>query len=52
MEIDGLDVVITSAEDILLAKREWFKVGESVEKWVESLGLDEQWRKARVLAGS
>jgi hypothetical protein len=45
VEIDGLDVVITSAEDILIAKLEWFKVGESVEKWVESLGLDKQWRE-------
>lgn len=72
-EIDGLSFVITSAEDILIAKLEWFKIGESerqledaagiirvqadkldtayVEKWVKSLGLSEQWLKARALAG-
>jgi len=72
-EIDGLSFVITSAEDILVAKLEWFKIGESerqladaagiiriqgdrldtayVEKWVEALELNDQWRKARALAG-
>ena len=73
VEMDGLNFVITSAEDILIAKLEWFKLGESerqledaagilriqgdkldtayVEKWVESLGLNGQLLKARVLAG-
>jgi len=73
VEIDGLTFTVTSAEDILIAKLEWFMIGESerqledaagiiriqgenldtayVENWVESLGLQEQWLKARALAG-
>jgi predicted nucleotidyltransferase len=73
VEIDGFELVITSAEDILLAKLEWFKIGESerqlddvagiiraqrdkldtayVEKWVEALGLNSEWLKARARAG-
>jgi hypothetical protein len=73
VEIDGLNFVITSAEDILIAKLEWFKIGESdrqledaagiiriqgdnldtgyIETWVGSLGLYEEWLKARALAG-
>ena len=72
-EMDGLNFVIASAEDVLIAKLEWFKMGESerqlndaagiiriqgerldvayIEHWIEALGLQEQWLKARHLAG-
>lgn len=67
-------VFLTSAEDILIVKLEWNKMGESarqledaagvirrqgaaldrdyVMRWIEELGLDEQWRKALALAAS
>jgi hypothetical protein len=71
--IAGVSVDVATAEDVLLAKLEFAKIGESarqiedaagiirrqgvdldrayVERWVRDLGLDEQWRKARSLAG-
>ena len=67
VEIDGLNFVITSAEDILLAKLEWFKIGESERQLADAAGiiriqgerldtadaleLNDQWRQARALAG-
>src|SRR4029077_14442288 len=72
-ELDGLHFVIARAEDVLISKLEWFKMGESerqlndaagiirrqgeqldiayIEHWIESLGLQEQWLRARQLAG-
>ena len=72
-EMDGLTFVVASAEDVLISKLEWLKMGESerqlndaagiiriqggrldiayVERWIESLGLQEQWLRARQLAG-
>ncbi len=73
VEMDGLIFVIARAEDVLISKLEWFKMGESerqlndaagiirvqgdrldlayVEHWIASLGLQEQWLRARQLAG-
>jgi hypothetical protein len=63
----GVRLTIASAEDVLIAKLEWAKMGESqrqiedaagiltrsknldrayLEKWVEQLGLQAQWRAA------
>ena len=72
-ELDGLHFVIARAEDVLISKLEWFKMGESerqlndaagiirvqgerldiayVERWIEVLGLGEQWKRALQLAG-
>jgi len=69
VELPDLSLVIATAEDVLIAKLEWAKIGESelqiadaagmikmqgdaldltyVEHWVESLGLQEQWRSAQ-----
>ena len=71
-ELDGLTFSIASAEDVVLSKLEWAKIGESerqlqdaagilqrqggeldfayLEKWLESLSLQKQWREARQLA--
>lgn len=38
-EIDGLNFVITSAEDILIAKLEWFKIGESERQLEDAAGI-------------
>jgi hypothetical protein len=68
-EVEGIRLTIASPEDVILAKLEWAKVGESerqlidvagilrmqsdhldfqyVEHWVETLGLQRQWRAAR-----
>jgi hypothetical protein len=69
VDLPELSLVIATAEDVLIAKLEWAKIGESelqlddaagmirmqghaldlpyVERWVESLGLQEQWQLAR-----
>jgi hypothetical protein len=69
----GMDVAIATAEDVVLAKLEWSKLGQSdrqledaagvlrargeeldnayLAHWVAELGVEEQWRKARSLAG-
>ena len=39
VEIDGLNFVITSAEDILIAKLEWFKIGESDRQLEDAAGI-------------
>jgi len=39
VEIDGLTFVITSAEDILIAKLEWFKIGESQRQLEDAAGI-------------
>jgi hypothetical protein len=68
VEFQGLEMFITSAEDLIIAKLEWGKRGESdrqiedaagilrirgneldrdyIVKWVEDLGLAEQWTEA------
>jgi len=70
----GLDLSITRAEDMVVAKLEWAKLSNSerqvrdvteilsiqgsaldldhIERWVEELGLAEQWAAARDLAQS
>lgn len=67
--IAGTRVQLATAEDVLIAKLEWHKLGESerqiedaagiirrqgdaldhayIERWVEELGLSEQWKTAR-----
>jgi hypothetical protein len=40
-EIEGLRIPIASAEDIVLAKLEWAKLG-----WIRDLGLERQWETA------
>lgn len=69
VDLPELSLVMATAEDVLIAKLEWAKIGESVlqlddaagmiqmqgnaldllyvERWVESLGLQEQWRVAQ-----
>lgn len=69
----GIPVYAATAEDILIAKLEWAKLGESerqlrdasgiiaiqgdsldvtyVERWVSALSLENEWRRARALAG-
>jgi hypothetical protein len=71
-DLAGLSLSVATAEDILIAKLEWAKIGESqrqledaaaivrvkgdlldrayVERWINELGLDEQWSAARRLA--
>ena len=71
--VAGVRVDLATPEDILIAKLEWAKIGESerqiedvagiierqrdaldsvyVERWVEQLGLEEQWRKALAKSG-
>jgi hypothetical protein len=71
--IQGVNLYIATPEDILIAKLEWAKTGESdrqiedaagviatqgsnldrayVQRWVEELGLQEQWRRALQRAG-
>jgi hypothetical protein len=68
-EVEGMRLTIATAEDVLLAKLEWAKMGESdrqlidaagiikvqgntldtsyIERWVEQLGLEQQWLAAR-----
>ena len=69
--IESTNVVVASAEDVIVAKLEWAKLSESerqlrdaasilstrrtdldvtyIETWVERLGLDDQWSKAKAL---
>lgn len=69
----GIPVYAATAEDILIAKLEWAKMGESerqlrdasgiiaiqgdnldvpyVERWVAALSLENEWERARALAG-
>jgi len=69
LELDGLRLYFASAEDVLIAKLEWAKLGTSsrqiedaagiialqgnqldtayVERWVNALGLQEQWSAAQ-----
>lgn len=73
LEFEGLSLFMASAEDVLLAKLEWAKLGASerqiedaagilrirsneldrdyLERWVEDLGVEEQWHRAREAAG-
>jgi hypothetical protein len=68
-EVEGMRLTIATPEDVLLAKLEWAKMGDSerqlvdaagivkvqgealdmdyVERWVEDLGLQQQWLAAR-----
>lgn len=68
-EVEGTRLTIASPEDVLIAKLEWAKMGDSerqlvdaagilqaqhdvmdlpyVERWIKSLGLEEQWRAVR-----
>jgi hypothetical protein len=39
VEIDGLSFLVTSAEDILIAKLEWFKIGESERQLEDAAGI-------------
>ncbi len=72
-QIDSVDVFALTAEDVVISKLEWGKMGESsrqledvsgvlkvqqdsldhsyIEKWVRELGLDNEWSRARKLAG-
>jgi len=72
-EIEQVPLYAATAEDTIIAKLEWAKMGESsrqiedvagilrvrgklvdrsyVDKWVQELGLAEQWKSARRLAG-
>lgn len=69
IEIAGVRVYAATPEDVLVAKLEWARMGESerqvndaagiirvqgarldisyIERWVEALGLEEQWSRAR-----
>ena len=71
--IAGMVVHVATAEDVLIAKLEFARIGQSerqiedaagivrrqgadldthyVERWVRELELDEQWRRAREMAG-
>jgi len=73
MEFDGVSLFMASAEDVMLAKLEWAKLGGSqrqiedaagilrirfneldrdyIERWVEALGVQDQWREALDTAG-
>jgi hypothetical protein len=66
--LDGVPVTIATAEDIIISKLEWSKLGGSdrqirdaagipqvrgdgidrayIERWIQALGLDEQWDAA------
>lgn len=68
-EVEGVRLTIASPEDVLLAKLEWARIGDSerqlidaagiikvqgnsldvsyLERWVEQLGLEEQWAAAQ-----
>lgn len=68
-EVEGIRVTIATPEDVLLAKLEWARIGDSerqlidaagiikmqgdtldfsyIERWVEQLGLEEQWSAAQ-----
>ena len=72
-ELEGVPIVSSTAEDLILAKLDWARMGESmrqiqdvagvlkvqknnldfeyIEKWVNELGLDAEWSRARELAG-
>jgi hypothetical protein len=65
-EVEGMSLTLATPEDVVIAKLEWAKIGESerqlvdaagivkmqretldvayIERWVESLGLQRQWR--------
>jgi hypothetical protein len=71
--LHGVDVFIVTAEDAVISKLEWAKLGESprqiedvaailrvrgdtldhsyIQKWVQDLGLNEQWERAWGIAG-
>jgi hypothetical protein len=70
--LDGTEVFVASPEDVVVAKLEWAKLGESerqlndvasilssrageldltyIERWVDDLGLSEQWKRAKAMA--
>lgn len=72
VELEGVPVFVATAEDVILSKLEWAKIGESlrqiedaagilkvggdeldrtyIEKWVDQLGLTEQWKAANKAA--
>ena len=72
-EIEQVPLFAATAEDTIISKLEWAKMGESsrqiedvagilrvsgasldrpyIDKWVTSLGLTDQWNRARALAG-
>lgn len=72
-ELFGMQVFIASAEDVVLAKLEWAKAGQSqrqledaanilrvrhaeldrayLERWVAELGLQDEWARAKTVAG-
>jgi hypothetical protein len=69
VEVEGMRLTLATPEDVLIAKLEWSKMGDSerqivdaagilktqgqalniayIEKWVEALGLQDQWNAAR-----
>jgi hypothetical protein len=71
-EVGGMSLTLATPEDVLIAKLEWSKMGDSerqlvdaagiikmqratldlayIEKWVESLGLQQQWNAAAEMA--
>jgi hypothetical protein len=73
VKIEDLSLFVASPEDMIIAKLEWSKLGESprqiedvagilrmrgdlldrfyVEKWVQELRLEPQWKQALVAAG-
>jgi hypothetical protein len=70
--LDGTEVFVASPEDVVVAKLEWAKLGESerqlkdvasilssrageldvtyIARWVDDLGLSEQWKRAKAMA--
>jgi hypothetical protein len=72
-EIEQVSLMAATAEDTIVSKLEWAKMGESlrqiedvagilkvkgksldqgyIERWVQELGLTEQWNRVRALAG-
>jgi hypothetical protein len=73
VELFGLQLFIASAEDVLVAKLEWAKAGQSqrqledaanllrvrsdeldrqyIERWAVELGLQDEWARAKGMAG-
>jgi hypothetical protein len=71
--IRDLSIFVASAEDVILSKLEWSKLGKSrrqmedvsailritwetldrgyLAKWIDDLGIEEQWREAVLAAG-
>jgi len=72
-DLGDLKLTVATPEDVLIAKLEWAKIGQSerqmedcasiirikgdsldsdyIQRWVEELGLDEQWAVAKQRAG-